>query len=429
MELYKRNKTWWVREGYNRMGVLIERHTTKCRDQRAALKYVDSVVDRLTEWGGRKKVATAATVTANPEGPTLIEAMEQWLKKYDRRPSTQDQYRRVVKVETIDALAKLNPPITHLAAVKSIHVHDLQESWIARGLKLTCVLTYRGPSATMFNHFAKLDVIPKSPWRAIVPPKELRPTIEKQVDDDDEIDNGYATLPLDTESGDRNWQRICSCFVPWLRTKKFRVNQMGLHPENFLAYLELLYETGLRRNDAALFRPDKIRATANGGFSYKTKQIKTGVEVVCFLPVDLAHKLRALPKLSWRGPNMKTAGMYPFWDGTHGLARLKDYLDDNISKPMSEAGETMGFHVKDGNGLRAHRFRDSFAINMLNGGMALHDVSRMLGHESVKTTQDYYLRFVRSSEDALEARKYATRIVDYRAAEAAQAKEEAVIVN
>lgn len=428
MELYKRNKTWWVGEGYNSMGVRIPRHTTKCRDQRAALKYVDSVVDKLTEWNGRK-ITPVATATASPEGLTLIEAMEKWLKKYDRRPSTQDQYRRIVRVETIDALAKLEPPITHLSAVRANHVNDLQEAWIARGLRLTCVLTYRGPSATMFNHFAKCEVIPRSPWRSITAPKELKPTIEEQVDDDAEVDTGYATLPLDTEGGDANWQRVRSGIIPFLLTKKFRVNQLGLHPENFLTYLELLYETGLRRGDAALFRPDKIRATANGGFSYKTKQIKTGEVVVCFLPVELAHRLRALPKLPWRGPKMKTAGMYPFWDGTNGLAKFKDYLDINISKLMCEAGESLGFHVKDGNTLRAHRFRDSFAINMLNGGMALHDVSRMLGHKNVQVTQNYYLRFVRSSQDALEARKYAARIIDYRAAEAAQVNEDAVIVN
>ena len=61
--------------------------------------------------------------------------------------------------------------------------------------------------------------------------------------------------------------------------------------------------------------------------------------------------------------------------------------------------------------------------------MALQDVSRMLGHTNVKTTQDYYLPFVKSSQDALEARKYAARAMDYRAAEAAQDKQAAVIVN
>lgn len=432
MELYKRggrNGVWHVGEGYNKKGVLIPRHTTKCRDRKAAQAYLDDVVDELTEWTGRRSVTKPAPVTVAPDrGLTLIDAMEKWLLKYARRPTTQDQFRRVVKVETIDALAKIG--IKHLAEVGPVHVNDLQEGWLSRGLMLNAVLSYRNPSATMFNHFAKCEVIPRSPWKSIPAPKEIKPTIEEQVDGDAEIDEGRATLPLDPEGGDKNWQLIRSSIVPYLQARRFKLNQIALLPDSFLAFLELLYETGLRRGDATLFRPDKIRPTAKGGYSYKTMQTKTNRPVVVFLEPWLADKLRSLPKLSWRGPEMKTAGMYPFWDGSlGGLGRIRKYMDNKIGNIMRDMGEGLGFRVADDNSLRPHRFRDSFAVNMLNGGMALQDVSRMLGHKNVKITQDYYLPFVRSSEDALEARKFAARIVDYRAAEAAQANEDAVIVN
>lgn len=430
MELYRRGGrggVWHVGQGINRMGVLIPRHTTKIRDRRQAEKYLDEV-EALTEWTGRKtaEAAPGAKMVAEDRGLTLVDAMEKWLTKYQNQ-NTLAHFRYAVKRKTIDALAPQG--ITHLADVKPAHVADLQDSWIKQGHTLGCVLDFRNPCATMFNYFVKREEVLRNPWKSVTAPKRLKPTIEQQVDNDEEMDEGKATMPLDPDGGDKNWQLVRSNIVPYLRARRSRTNQLALLPENYLAFLELLYETGLRRQDAVLFRPDKIRPTANGGYSYKTIQSKTGTPVVAFLPPDLAKKLISLPKLDWRGPAMKTAGMYPFWGGDKGLSWVRKYMDIRINQVMWEFGETLGFHVADDNSLRPHRFRDSFAVNMLNGGMALQDVSRMLGHANVKMTQDYYLPFVRSSQDALEARKYAARAMDYRAAEAAQAKEAAVIVN
>jgi integrase len=420
-----------VGEGFNKMGILIPRHTTKCRDRRQAEKYLEAI-DALTEWTDRKRAREATTpaavATVEPsKGLTLIDAMEKWLTKYTN-PNTLYGFRHAVKAKTIDVLAPLG--VIYLADVKPKHVADLQDGWIKAGHTLSGVLSYRNPCATMFNHFVKREEVLRNPWKSVPIPKRLKPTLEQQVDSDEELDEGRATMPLDPDGSDKNWQSIRSMIMPYLRSRRFKVNQIALLPENFLAFLELLYESGLRRQDAVLFRPDKIRPTASGGFSYKILQGKNSQPVVVFLPQELAAKLISLPKLRWRGPAMKTAGMYPFWDGSlGGLAWIKKYMDHKICNVMREFGETLGLRVADDNSLRAHRFRDSFAVRMLNGGMALQDVSRMLGHASVKMTQDYYLPFVQSSQDALEARKYAARAMDYRAAEAAQAREAAVIVN
>ena len=427
MELYKRggrSGVWHVGKGFNKMGVLIPRHTTKIRDRRQAEKYLDEI-NELTEWAGRKPTAKpAAPPAAEGRGLTLIDAFEKFILRYTNT-NTINNFRHSIKDKHIDALTPLG--VVYLADVKPSHLADLQDGWIKKGHKLSCINTYRNPCATMFNHYVRREEVLRNPWKSIPAPKKLKPTIEQRVDSDEELDEGKATMPLDLE-GDGNWRLIRSNIAPYLQSRRFTVNQIARLPENYLAFLELLYETGLRRQDATLFRPDKLRPTANG-FAYKTMQGKTSKPVVVFLPQDLGARLISLPKLRWRGPAMKTAGMYPFWDGKGGLDRIKEYMDGQICVILREFGETIGFSGVDDNYLRPHRFRDSFAVNCLNGGMALQDVSRMLGHASTKITQDYYLPFVKSSQDALEARKYAARAMDYRAAEAAQAREAAVIVN
>jgi integrase len=49
-----------------------------------------------------------------------------------------------------------------------------------------------------------------------------------------------------------------------------------------------------------------------------------------------------------------------------------------------------------------HRLRDTFAVRKLLGGFQLDDVSRLLGHSSVKVTETYYAKWVASRKRRLE---------------------------
>jgi integrase len=42
----------------------------------------------------------------------------------------------------------------------------------------------------------------------------------------------------------------------------------------------------------------------------------------------------------------------------------------------------------------SHMLRDTFAVELLMAGVALEDVSRLLTHSSIKTTEDYYGHWV-----------------------------------
>lgn len=53
-------------------------------------------------------------------------------------------------------------------------------------------------------------------------------------------------------------------------------------------------------------------------------------------------------------------------------------------------------------GGRVHRFRDTFAVRLLENGVSIETVSVLLGHASVATTLKYYRPWVRSLQEHLE---------------------------
>lgn len=49
-----------------------------------------------------------------------------------------------------------------------------------------------------------------------------------------------------------------------------------------------------------------------------------------------------------------------------------------------------------------HRFRDTFAVKLLEKGVSLETVSILLGHLSISITQKHYRPWVRSLQEKLE---------------------------
>ncbi len=54
-------------------------------------------------------------------------------------------------------------------------------------------------------------------------------------------------------------------------------------------------------------------------------------------------------------------------------------------------------------GGHAHHFRDTFAVELLLAGVPIERVSVLLGHRSVRITEQHYAPWVRSRQEQLEA--------------------------
>jgi integrase len=53
--------------------------------------------------------------------------------------------------------------------------------------------------------------------------------------------------------------------------------------------------------------------------------------------------------------------------------------------------------------MRSHRLRDTFAVDLLSKGVPMEEVSKLLGHDSVKTTEKSYARWAETRQDRLNS--------------------------
>ncbi len=145
------------------------------------------------------------------------------------------------------------------------------------------------------------------------------------------------------------------------------------------AFVLLLRYSGMRIGDTVRCGVDRI--TDNKLFLYTQK---TGVPVHCVLPDFVVRELEAAPKSS--------EGHF-FWTG-------KSKLHSAIGKWQRRL-QTL-FTVAEVQGGHAHRFRDTFAVELLLAGVPLERVSVLLGHQSVRITERHYSPWVRSRQEQLE---------------------------
>ena len=135
----------------------------------------------------------------------------------------------------------------------------------------------------------------------------------------------------------------------------------------------------MRIGDAVKCGVDRI--TGDKLFLYTQK---TGTPVHCVLPLFVIRELEAAPKSS--------DGHF-FWTG-------KSKLHSAIGKWQRRL-QTL-FTLAEVEGAHAHRFRDTFAVELLLKGVPLERVSVLLGHQSVRVTERHYSPWVRARQEQLE---------------------------
>ncbi|HEY3740126.1 MAG TPA: tyrosine-type recombinase/integrase [Bryobacteraceae bacterium] len=154
----------------------------------------------------------------------------------------------------------------------------------------------------------------------------------------------------------------------------------------------LLVNSGLRIGDAMKLTPAEV---VDGRlFLYMQK---TRVPVCVPLPDFLLHELRQLP----------LEGGYYFWkrEASSKLETASGNARRAFRQICKEAEVVHG---------HPHRFRDTFAVRLLQAGVPLQDVSILLGHTSIKVTEKHYAPWVKERQTRLEelvARTWKTQLV------------------
>lgn len=207
---------------------------------------------------------------------------------------------------------------------------------------------------TFFRFCVDRDLLRKNPALSLKPPKSTF----------------SPTLPF-TEA---EYKKIVEA------TKKYP--DWGIYGEKnkirMRAFVGLLRHSGLRIQDAVCLK----RSAIHDGKLFLYTQ-KTGTPVTIPLPRSVVKDLEAAA--------VNTT--YFFWSGS-GLP--KSAVGD-FQRALKKLFELAGI---DGH---AHRFRDTFAVNLLLGGVTLEQVSILLGHTSIRTTERHYAPWVKSRQVQLES--------------------------
>jgi|HubBroStandDraft_6_1064221.scaffolds.fasta_scaffold76898_2 integrase/recombinase XerD len=159
-------------------------------------------------------------------------------------------------------------------------------------------------------------------------------------------------------------------------------------PHTFRLLLDLMLETGLRVSDAVRYDPRRCTRSDLWVYSFQpTKQKKSSTPRTAevFLTDLLKTAIDATPWFSRH---------YPFAYRPFGGATPQEH---DVYERMQTIGARCG--VED---CRPHRLRDTFAVRMLLRGVALENVSRLLGHSGVAITEKYYAPWIPARQRRLE---------------------------
>jgi integrase len=162
------------------------------------------------------------------------------------------------------------------------------------------------------------------------------------------------------------------------------------NPHTIRLLFELMLQTGMRVGDAGLFDPAKLkRGIGTWRYTFtpqKQRKSEDKKRVTVYVPDDLKASVESCV---WMSPSL------PFTPAGKDSRHVPRFAYDMMQK----IGEQCD--IED---CRPHRLRDTFAVQMLLRGMLLEEVSRLLGHSSIKITEMYYAKWTNARQDRLEGR-------------------------
>jgi integrase/recombinase XerD len=153
------------------------------------------------------------------------------------------------------------------------------------------------------------------------------------------------------------------------------------------ALIRLMRHSGLAIRDACTLRRDEL-VRDKKFYRVVTSRQKTGTHVSVPIPPDVARELLAV---------LNGNAAYIFWTGNGEERTAVSQWQDDFRKLFKDSG------IKAGGNMVSHRLRDTFAVDMLQNGVPLEEVSKLLGHESIKTTEKSYAKWVKGRQDRLDS--------------------------
>jgi integrase/recombinase XerD len=171
--------------------------------------------------------------------------------------------------------------------------------------------------------------------------------------------------------------------LPFSDEEMERIIKAAEKDQALLTFVYVMRYSGLRLSDTAMLRVSSLQ-----GDKLHLYTAKTGTPVRVPVPAYVVKELKAV---THEHPD------YFFWSGYAKVQSTCGVWSRHLAKLFTAA------KISDGH---SHRFRDTFAVGLLQAGMSMENVSVLLGHTNLKITQKHYSPWMKVRQDLLEKEIY-----------------------
>jgi site-specific recombinase XerD len=160
------------------------------------------------------------------------------------------------------------------------------------------------------------------------------------------------------------------------------------------AVIQLMRHSGLAIRDAACLPKSALVMDAKHKTAHVvTKRQKTGTNVRVLVRWAIAEEIKAASLKD--GQNL-------FYNGNAQPISWTRHVGQDVIYTFARAGVNSPSHMV------THRLRDTFACGLLSGGVPMEEVSKLLGHKTIATTEASYSAWVPARQARVDALVAAT---------------------
>lgn len=303
--------------------------------------------DLIAQWNAAGRIGAR-----NAEPPRIDMAITKYLDDARARHLAEATVSKLTTIFQKQLLAwTKDQGLRYLKELTPERLSDWRSTWKDNAL----AASKKYQRAVGFFYFCmRMKWVSDNPMKSLHPPKVKQdPTLPFSAGEVNAIVSACDCFPIKGVHGDGNRKRL-------------------------RAMVLLLRYSGLRIRDAATLSRERLQS----GKLLLYMQ-KTGVPVFVPLPPYVVAVLEE---------TLNANECYFFWSG-NGLPKTTVADWQRSLRKLFDLANVAGGH--------AHRFRDTFAVELLLAGVPIDQVSVLLGHSSVKITEKSYAPWVKARQDEL----------------------------
>lgn len=348
-----------------------DRYSKKCRCRLWFQFSTDAgepirVSAKTRSWERARELAKSLESGEPTKRYTVAEVVEKYLASISHKIESASMQRPRRMTSMLLDFCNTNKVI-YLSQISPIMMEEWRQTWHFKANNSSSMAVSDGQVRKFFAWVHKMEMISKDPYCKL----------DKYAKSD------AVTLPLTVEEMKRLLLAVDEVRVWGVNAKSKDVNEVAYKVKTLIL---LQRWSGLSIIDAVTL--SRTRLYENN--AVELRRTKTGEPVLTKVPDYVADMLRLMPN-----PH---PGFF-FWDG----AKLKASLVHEYSGYLRVVFDQAGISRDRSNGgmTLSHRFRDTFAVEFLIADGRMEDLSVLLGHSNIQTTQRHYAAWVPARKERL----------------------------